>query len=263
MSNLLHFNYMLFKALLRDKFTNIRAKLADKFINLAIWATCSLFVTGYLLQAFGLARNYGAFQLGGVIASVGLFELYGNAVTIVSDIEGDRTISYYLSLPASAPTILLSYVCYYATISSCMSLFLLPLGKLLLGSQLILANISWPGFIFFAIFTNLVCATATLLVSALIPSMDKFDILWMRFIFPLWFLGGFQFSWASVYQSAPWFSYIMLINPVTYISEGGRAVLLGQEGNLNFWLCCFVLLILWVIVSIFAYKTLKRRLDFV
>jgi ABC-2 type transport system permease protein len=258
-----YFHVDIFWQLLRAKFTNVRRVLTDKFINFYIWVTCSLFVGGYLMQAFGLAKDFGPFQLGGILASVGLFELYGNAVTIVSDIEGDRTIDYYLTLPTSAFTVLASSVCYYMVIGTVMSLILFPLSKLLLGAQLDFVHTAWFSLIFFILLVNLVFATATLMLSAFIPSMDKFDILWMRIIFPLWFLGGFQFSWASVHTTVPWFSYVMLLNPVTYTTEGMRAALLGQEGNLPFWLCSTVLVGMLVVVSLWAYVAFKKRLDFV
>lgn len=263
MSKQLTIDVTLFKQLLRAKFTNARTTFTNKFINLAIWAICCLFVTGYLMQAFGLQADYGPFQLGGVLASVGLFDLYGNAINFISDIEGDRTIFYYLSLPGSAATILLSYVCYYAIICISMSVLLLPIGKLLLGSQFALTNISWAQLLLFIVLINGVFATTTLLLAAIVPSMDKVENIWTRVIFPLWYLGGFQFSWQAVHACLPWFSYVMLCNPMTYMTEGIRAALLGQEGYLNFWLCCAVLIILWACICWGAYTTLKKRLDFV
>lgn len=259
----LTFEKDIFWQLLRAKSTNVRKTLTDKFINFYIWAACSLLVTGYLMQAFGLAKDFGPFQLGGILATAGLFELYGNAVTIVADIEGDSTITYYLALPTSAFTVLASFVCYYALIGITMGILLLPLAKAILGAQFVLANVSWVSLMLFLALINMVCATATLMLSALIPSMDKFDILWTRFIFPLWFLGGFQFSWLSVHKTVPWFSYLMLANPITYTTEGVRAALLGQGDTLPLWLCSAVLCTLWILVSWGAYTTLKKRLDFV
>ncbi len=252
-----------FKQLVRLKFANIRTVLTSKFINLAIWSGCTLLVMGYLLQAFGLAGNYGAFQFGGILAVVGLFELYGNAVTFVADLEGDRTINYYLTLPASACTILLAHICYYAVIGTLMSFMLVPMAKVILWNQLSLTAIAWPKLILFMMLINGLCATATLLLAALIPSLDKFDIIWTRCIFPCWILGGFQFSWASTYTVAPWVAYALLLNPVIYMTEGSRAVLLGQEGNISWCVCTAVLLCMWIVIAILAYKTLKKRLDFV
>jgi ABC-2 type transport system permease protein len=251
------------KQLVRLKFVNARQVFIDKFFNFSIWAGCTLFVTGYLMKSFGLTDDFGPFQLGGILAGVGIFELYGNAVTFVSDLEGDRTISYYLTLPTHTITVLCSHVLYYATIGVVMSLATMPLAKLILWNKLSLLAISWPRLLFFILLINIFCASATLLLSAFIPSMDKFDILWTRIMFPLWFLGGFQFSWYSVYQSAPKFAAILLLNPFLYMAEGVRAALLGQDKAIPFWICCLVLSCMLVGTVYVAYKALKKRLDFV
>ena len=261
--SVLSFQNQVFKQLLRLKFMNLRNVLTGKFINIAIWVGCTLFVMGYLLQAFGLAGNFGAFQLGGILASVGLFELYGNAITFVADLEGDRTIAYYLTLPASACTVLLAYICYNTIIGALMSFMIIPMAKIILWNQFSLTAVSWLKLIFFIVFINGLCATTTLFVAALVPSMDKFENLWSRFIFPLWLLGGFQFSWTSTYAVAPLVAYGLLLNPVIYTAEGIRAALLGQEGYISWYLCCAVLLCLWGIVAALAFKALKKRLDFV
>lgn len=251
------------KQLILLKFTNLRKILFDKFINFYIWAGITMFVSGYMLQAFGLADDFGAFQLGGILACVGLFELYGNAVTFVSDLEGDRTIAYYLTLPTHTVTVLCSHIFYYTTIGTIMSIATLPLAKLILWNKLNLLAIAWPKLLFFILLINIFCATATLLLSSFVPSMDKFDILWTRFIFPLWILGGFQFSWYSVHSTAPKLSYLLLLNPIIYMSEGIRAALLGQDGAINFWICCTVLLVMFIGVAFWSFKALKKRLDFV
>jgi ABC-2 type transport system permease protein len=256
-------DFDIFKQLVQLKFTNVRQVLFDKFINFYIWAGCSMLVSGYLMQSFGLKADFGPFQLGGILASVGIFELYGNAVTFVSDLEGDCTIAYYLTLPTHTATVLCSHIFYYATIGTVMSIATLPLAKLILWNKLSLLAIAWPNLLFFIMLINIFCATTTLLLSAFIPSMDKFDILWVRIMFPLWFLGGFQFSWNSVHLTAPILSYLLLLNPITYMSEGVRAALLGQNGSINFWICCVVLLMMFIGVAFWSYKALKKRLDFV
>lgn len=261
--SIISFQPHVFKQLLRLKFINMRTILFDKLINLAFWVVCTLFVMGYLLQAFGLAGNYGAFQFGGILAGVGLFELYGNAIGFVADLKNDRTIAYYLSLPASACTVLMAYICYYAIIGSLMSYMIIPMAKIMLWNQLSLVAISWHKLIFFTILINGLYATATLLLAALVQSMDKFSNIWSRVIFPFWMLGGFQFSWAATLTVAPTIAYMLLLNPVIYTTEGIRAALLGQEGYISWFACSGILLCLWALVAVLAYKALKKRLDFV
>ncbi|MBU4270092.1 ABC transporter permease [Candidatus Dependentiae bacterium] len=263
MSMLFQVDMNVLKQLLSLKFTNIRKVLFDKFINYYIWASCTMFVSGYLMQSFGLSEKFGVFQFAGIIASGAIFEIYGTAAKMVADFEHDQIIAYYLTLPTHTATVLCSNVLYNTIVGSVMAIFLLPLAKLILWSQLNFFAIAWTKFLFLLVLVNLVCSTASLLVAALIPSMDKFEMLWVRIIFPLWFLGGFQFSWDSVHAVAPKVSYFMLLNPIFYMTEGMRAVMLGQNGSINFWVCSLVLLITLIIMSIWSFKMLKKRLDFV
>ncbi len=263
LSSLLQFHPNIFKQLLRAKLTNIWSVLAEKIINIYVWAGCIIFVSGYLLQAFGLAHDFGAFQLAGIFASVGLFELYGNTAALVADIEGDRTIAYYFTLPSSIITVLLSYVCYYLIISMSMCFALLPFGKILLWNQLNLTNVSWWRLLVFVTLVNIIWATLVFVFTAYLPNIKKLGVIWCRVIFPLWFLGGYQFSWLKTHAILPMFSYVMLINPVIYCTEGIRSVLLGAEGYLPFWLCCSVLTAIYLIISVWAFKALKKRLDLV
>jgi len=257
------FQWDLFWRLLCAKGSNLRKKLINECIDYYVWAGCTLFISGHVLQAFGMSKDFGVFQLCAVLASIGLFALYGNAITIVSDIENDRSIDYYLSLPTSALTVLASSVAYYTIIGFTTGIAVLPLAKFILGDQLVFANISWAAFLFFLLLTNIFFSTATIAVAALVPSMDSFDVIWVRFIFPLWFLGGFQFSWKAINASVPWLSYVMLANPITYTTEGMRAAILGQEGYLPFWVSSTVLLVLLFVMARWSYVAFKKRLDFV
>lgn len=263
MSKLFVFHYDIFKQLLRAKFTDIRSMLIEKIINIYIWAGCTILVMGYLMQSFGLAKNFGLFQFTGILAVIGLFELYSNTASLIADFEGDRIITYYLMLPSSAVTVLLSYICYYLFISMSISLAILPLGKLVLWNQFNLTGVAWGSLFAFMVLINLVWASLAFVLAAHIPEIKKLGVAWCRVIFPLWFLGGFQFSWKATHLVCPLFSYFMLLNPVIYATEGIRAAFLGQEGYLPFWACFCVMFTFCLMIHVWAFKSLRRRLDFV
>ncbi len=251
------------KQLMRLKFVNIRSELIEKTTNIYIWAGCTIFVMGYLMQSFGLAKDFGPFQLASILAVIGLFELYGNAATLLADFETDRVISYYLTVPSSAITVLAGYVFHYLFVSFVMSIALIPLGKLLLLGQLKLSDISWIKFLLFLFLVNLLWATMAFLLASYLESIEKLGIAWCRIIFPLWFLGGFQFSWTAINSVSPILSYGMLLNPVIYATEGMRAVILGAGDAIPLWICSIVLTFMLIITAFWSYKALKKRLDFV
>jgi ABC-2 type transport system permease protein len=261
--NIFQFHPDIFRQLLCAKLVNIRSTLTEKIINIYVWAGCTLFVMSYLMQSFGLAQNFGQFQLAGILSVVGLFELYGNTATLVADLEGDRIIAYYLTLPTSMLTVLLSYICYYVIMSMSMSIALLPLGKLLLWNQFHLIDVAWLKFGLFMMLINLVWAALAFVLAAYLSSLDKLSMAWCRVIFPLWFLGGFQFSWMTTHATAPMLAYVMLLNPVIYATEGIRAVMLGQDGYLSFWLCFIVMVAVLAIAGAWAFVAMKKRLDLV
>jgi len=137
------------------------------------------------------------------------------------------------------------------------------MGKLRLWNSFSLAGVHYGKFALIFLLTNIFYAILGLWVTSFIYSLMNFDSVWMRIIFPMWFLGCFQFSWAALYQASPVIAYIDLINPITYISEGTRAAILGQQGSLNFWVCVGAIIVFIVIGWTHALLRLKRRLDFV
>lgn len=263
MSTIFKIDLYVLKQLVWLKLTNIYTELLEKTINIYIWAGCTIFVMGYLMQSFGLAKDFGPFQFASILAVIGLFELYGNAATLIADFDSDMVISYYLTAPSSSITVMIGYTLHYLIVSFFMSVALIPLGKLLLLDQLKLLNICWIKFIPFLILVNILWAVMAFLLASYLESIEKLGIAWCRVIFPLWFLGGFQFSWAAINMVSPTLSYVMLLNPAIYATEGMRAIVLGANDTIPLWICSSVLAGIFVVASFWSYKALKKRLDFV
>lgn len=236
----------------------------DKFIDLSIWVVLTTLVTAYIMPYFGLASDFGVFQLGGIIAAAGLFEMgNSNVVDLVSDFEGDRVLDYNLTLAIPSWLALLSKTVYYFIIYTILALLMIPLGKLCLWNQFDLGIVDYPKLIGAIFAINLFYASFALWITSKVPNMAKMGQVWMRFIFPMWFLGGFQFSWMASYKTIPSFALANLINPMIYITEAVRVALLGQEGFINFWLCLLAIVFFAAASLYFGITSLKKRLDFV
>jgi hypothetical protein len=235
----------------------------DKMIDMVIWVVLSIFVTGYIMPYFGLIGNYGEFQFGGIIASIGLFELYNSIVDLVADLEGERVIDYNLTLPIPSWLAIASKAGYYFILYFTLAAAVLPIGKLALWNQLNLAQINYFKLFLALVFQSIFFACFVILVSSVIDNMSKLGAVWARFIFPMWFMGGFQFSWKALYSVVPIAAWIDLINPMIYITESTRAALLGQADYLNFWLCLGAISFFSVLSFSVGLWNLKKRLDFV
>jgi hypothetical protein len=240
-----------------------RKGLWDQIINLYIWSAITLVIMGYIMQNFGLSSGYGAFQCASIVSIVGLFEVYNTATKTIMDIGNDRNISYYLTLPTRPAVVLLSMACSYALISILLTAVLLPFGSLVLYNSFSIASISWFKFIIVALLANIFFAIFTLAMIAYVGEISKMRNIWMRFIWPLWFLGCYQFSWQAIYSLSAVCGYMVLCNPITFITEGVRGTLLGASGFLPWEVCCGALCCYIMICWCYAYYKMKRLLDFV
>jgi len=237
--------------------------LFDKIIDLGIWVGLTMFVTGYIMPYFGLVGSFGIFQFGGIMAAVGLFQLYGAVVEFVSDLQGDRVIDYHLTLPIPSWLAIASKAIYYFINYMICSMIMLPFGKLSLWNQLNLMDINYGQLFLALIIQNIFYACFTIFAASLIDSMSKMGTVWQRCIFPMWFMGGFQFSWMALYTVTPIIAWIDLCNPMIYATEATRIALLGQADYLNFWLCLVMLSFFSIISFMIGLLNLKKRLDFI
>lgn len=235
----------------------------NQFINIAIWVVLTIVVMGYIMPFFGLPHDFGVFQFAGALAAAGLFEIYASSIELISDFQGDRTIDYRLTLPIPSQLVLLSKAVYFFIVYFVLSLFVFPMGKLSLWNQLDLYKISYIKLLCIMIVQNIFYACLVLWIGSKITDMGKLSNVWRRFIFPMWFLGGFQFSWYALYTITPVFAYINLLNPMIYITEALRVAVLGQPGYLPFWTCLAAVLFFSVLSLVIALRNLKKRLDFV
>lgn len=249
--------------LLRTDLELFKRTINDKLIDLCIWITTMVAVTAYLMPAFGLSPHYTGFLVASLVASAGLFELYTSATNLVSDFYGDNITSYYLTLPMPSWLAFLEKIIYYTINCSVIGIVVLPLSKLLAWNSFSFEQTSFPKFFLIFILSNLFYGAFTIWIASKVPGLEMIGSVWMRFVYPLWFLGGFQYSWNVLYEYNAPLAYLSLLNPIVYVMEGSRAAILGQAGSINFWICVLMLLLLTLLFGWHGMKLLKQKLDYV
>src|ERR1700761_1193043 len=75
--------------------------LFDRIVNSLIWGLAVIGIAGYVLPLLGNSASYGAFTAIGVLVGTGVFEGYGRIAELVTELENDRPILYYATLPLS------------------------------------------------------------------------------------------------------------------------------------------------------------------
>jgi ABC-type polysaccharide/polyol phosphate export permease len=141
------------------------------------------------------------------------------------------------------------------------SVSVLICSKLTMWQVFDLTNLSLFKYAIIFVISHIFIGFFALLIAAYTPNMSYFENVWSRVIFPMWFLGGYQFNWFTLYKQLPVLAYLNLLNPLTYILEGNRVAFLGQAGYLNFWVCCLMLIFFLFMAAYFGVRKFMIRLD--
>lgn len=250
----------IFWALLKTDLRLLFLGLKDKAIDSFIWGILTIVVMAYVMPEFGL-KNFGAFQAATIIIGVIGFETNFQLYNLASSIEHRKHLFYLFTLPVPSSVIFLQKAVLFTINGLILSLMMLPAMKLILGNELNLMAISWGKLAVILIVSSFLFSSLTLFLLVFVKRADQVEHMFMRVLFPMWFLGGFQFSWHALYKLNPYFGYLGLLSPDTYAHEAVRAAMLGPEGFLPFWLCIGVMCLCSVAFGGYGYTRVRRRLD--
>ena len=184
-----------------------------------------------------------------------------NVSRLIASLESDYAITYDLTLPLPHWLIFTRMAISNALQAMSIGCLILPISKLLLWNSFDISHVSWLGFVLLFIVGHLFYGFFSLWLASIVKNMHAIGNIWMRVVFPLWWLGGYQFSWAMLHKIAPVIAYGALLNPVTYCFDGMRSALLGQSEYISWGYCVLALLIFTLVVGYIGTKKMMRRLD--
>ncbi|HBS48406.1 TPA: hypothetical protein DEO28_00175 [Candidatus Dependentiae bacterium] len=258
--NFISYSKVLYQLLKTDMII-FKKNIIGNAIDTSIWVTITLVATAYVFPHLGMNQSYGAFMAISLIGSCGVFEVWPTTATLISDITGEQTISYALTLPTPTAIIWIKYAISAAIKSMINALIILPLSKIILGSRLPLDNFVFWKFILIYVSISLFTSFFAVFMTSIVKNMETMRSVWLRTLFPMWFLGSSQFPWYALHTFNIKVAYLMLLNPFTYLMEGIHAATFANQNFLPFWIC---LLLIWFWIIIFGFvgiSRLKKRLD--
>ena len=197
----------------------------------------------------------------GTITQVIFSTSFALAFRYVYDIKKVKFIKYQMSLPLPKTWLFAEYIFIFMIEVSCIVIPVFCLGTLLLGTSFSLVNMN----IFHSIIMFLLMLFFySLLFIYFAFSSDYFwflDNFWVRRLGPMFLLGCTFFTWHQANNFSPFFAKIFLLSPVTYVHEGMRAALLGQEHYLPFWICFSIVALCCASLIFLLSRAIKRNLD--
>lgn len=244
----------------RDMFVMYQG-LRDDIINSIISVSTIYFASGILSTYLGFTSTIVRDVMIGAICSAFVSRAFSTAVTDSFDMNDTRYIDYKRTLPLSTTALLLAFLGSYVIGLTITTLPLFILAKIYLGSYMLLANIQW--FSFFIIYlASMIFISAFFLGIILCTSFEWFRFnIWQRILIPLNSFGCFLFSWKRLYAFSPLFARAILINPFTFMAEGLRAALFGNEAYISVYYCIPVLCF-WALIAVFILvKYVGKRME--
>lgn len=250
-----------FSALLLRDVKTFQQHILTRMIDACVWSGASLYVSQYLLPLFGINQAFGSFLITGNMAVWGLFEIGTNMSTLLTDLHGTNSMSYYLTLPMPTSLIFVRIVLIDAYKSLMPTIPMLLISKIILQDNFDLSSIYYGKLIITWIIAHILFGFFGLFISSFVTSIEYVTTIRQRILFPLWFLGCYQYTWHMLLQASPKLAYINLLNPVMYVMESMRSCTNTSQETLPYPLTMFIIICFTILFANLGISRFKKRLD--
>ncbi|MEZ5145433.1 MAG: ABC transporter permease [Acidimicrobiales bacterium] len=219
-----------FKALLLRDFYVLRKNLKEFLPRTILQPLLLVFVFAYVFPKIGQgvggsagAASFSTMLVAGVLASVILFQgIQAVALPLVQEFGYTKEIEDRVLAPMPVELVAVQKVVSGALQCLLAAIIVFPIAKWVPATPVDL-QISWP-LVLTLIPLGCVMSAALGLTFGTIFDPRTVPLLFGIIVVPLTFLGCIYFPWQSL-EAIPWLQYLVLLNPLVYISEGFRAAL--------------------------------------
>src|SRR5690606_18539173 len=217
-----------------------------------------LFVFGKVLGDLGYVGNgFGDVLLPGIVAlNAFVGGLQNTALPLTLDFSFSREIEDRLLSPLPTRLAALEKIV-FGTIRGVVSgAAMIPLGLLILPDTSLALGSLPPALAVMALGAFVGSAVGMVVGTAVSPR--GINVVFTVVLTPLMFTGATQFPWPGL-DRLPWFQVVCAVNPLTYVSEGMRAVMVPQVPHIPLWLCLLVLVAAGAVAAEAGMRGFNRR----
>lgn len=232
---------MFLAVLWRDVFVTWR-ELPPYLAQIVLQPLFMLFIFGTVLAALGYTGpGYAQLLFPGVIGlNAFITSLQNTGLPLVIDLSATRELEDRLLAPMATSLIAVEKIVFGALKGIVAALVMTPIGFLVLD------GVSWsagglPGAFLLVLLGSLTGACIGLLIGTVVQPR-RINIVFTVLLTPLLFTGSVQFSWLAL-GALPWYQVLCALNPLTFVTEGMRSVLIpGQVPSIALWIDVLVLI---------------------
>ena len=188
----------------------------------------TLLIFGWVLGNLGyVGPGFIDVLLPGIVAQTAfLVALQNTMLPMVVEFSWTREIEDRLLAPMPVQLLAIEKIVFGALRGTVAAVLMVPVGFLVLN------GVSWPGdvlapMLLVVVLGSLLGAAIGMTVGTLVPPA-RINVMFTVLLLPMMFTGSVQFPWLSLGKLG-WFQVVCAVNPLTYVSEGVRAVALGAR----------------------------------
>lgn len=210
----------------RELFPFLAQVILQPFFMLLIFGTV-LSNLGYVGGDFTHVLLPGIVPLNGFLVA-----LQNTTLPLVMDFSWTREIEDRPLAPIPIPLAAVEKIVFGALRGIVAALIMVPIGFL------IMPNVSWPASALLPVTGILVLgalagATIGMTIGTLV-SARRINIMFAVVLTPIMFTGSTQFPWRGL-SDLGWFQLLCALNPLTYVSEGMRDLLVPTVDSIPLW----------------------------
>ena len=222
-----------FKAMLLRDVAVLKSNLYSFIIRTVMQPLLFVFVFTYVFpkigQGIGGAQGQATFSsllVPGVVAIACIFQgIQAIMIPLVQEFGYTREIEDRVMAPLPVWGVAVEKVIAGALQGLLAAAIVFPLATFIPATPVHL-DISWPELITFLPLATLLGATLGLAIGTRVKP-QQVTLVFSVVIIPVTFLGATYYPWASL-DPIPWLKWVVLINPLVYMSEAFRAALTPQ-----------------------------------
>src|ERR1700751_5215228 len=256
-----------FAAMMAREFRVLGRNAPSTFIRAVMQPLLFAFVFAYVLpkigSGFGGGGTGGSFStilVPGLMGSMFLMQgMFGTTMPLVMEFSWQRTIEDRALAPVPIRVLAIQKISAGAIQSFLGALIVFPIVLLVHApGQAPQVNVTnWALFAFILVFASLLTAALGLLLGTIMDPR-KMQMLFAVILLPATMLGCVYYPWAALHQIR-WLQYLVLVNPMVYMSEGLRAVLTPGAAHMPMWAIMSVLVGGTVIFGYLGTRTFTKR----
>lgn len=250
-----------FNALVYRDFKFILSELKTRIIDGGVIAMMQILVIAYFLPLLGMPSSLIGPLFIGMLTQIVFSSGYNIAFKHANDLKHAKFINYQIALPLPKKWLFGQIILSFIIELMMITLPIIAFGIMVLSSSISFNPPSWILLVFMYLLNLLFYSLFFLQISFSSSYTWFLDNVWARRLTPLFFFGCGYYTWKGLLGFNKTLAYLFLLNPLTYVHEGLRSALFGQEHYIPLLICIVAVSITCAVLCYLLTRAIHKRLD--